>query len=285
MKNEKVSIIIPCYNQANYLPEALDSVFAQTYANWECIIINDGSSDNTDIVAQHYLMQDNRFKYIKQSNKGPAAARNAGIEYSCGEFILPLDADDLIEPSYLERALKVFALNPNTKLVYCKADRFGLVNEPWDLEDYNYDHFIWNNCIFCSSMFKRSDSLKAGGYNANMAYGLEDWDFYLSLLDKGDIVYRIDDVLFHYRIKEISRTTELNESRNKMLIQICNNHARIYAPFKERVIIYHQELLKMQQLKSSLESIRSSFAYRLGSFLLKPLFWLKRKCFIKTYFN
>ena len=276
--NEKVSVIVPCYKQADYLAETLDSVLAQTYSNWECVIVNDGSPDNTDDVVERYLTQDSRFKYIKQQNSGPSVARNNGIENSCGEFILPLDADDLIAPSYLEKAVNVFRQQPKTKLVYCKADKFGLVNEPWVLEDYDYDRFIWYNCIFCTAMFKRCDFFKAGGYRANMTHGLEDWDFYLSLLKKDDLVYCLDDILFHYRIKNISRNTEwLKKSHDEMIIQVCNNHPEIYSPYKESVIIYHRELRKMQQLKDSLESVRSSRAYRLGKFLLKPFSWFKRE--------
>lgn len=278
MGNGKVSVIVPCYKQADYLPETLDSVLAQTYSNWECVIVNDGSPDNTDEVVDRYLTLDGRFKYVKQQNRGPSTARNTGIENSCGEFILPLDADDLIAPTYLEKAVEVFNRDENTKLVYCKADKFGLVNGPWVLKDYNYDLFIWDNCIFCTAMFKRSDYIKTGGYNVNMTRGLEDWDFYLSLLNKDDVVHCISETLFHYRIKELSRTTEmLKQSQQELLIQIYNNHADIYEPFKERLIIYYRESQKAQILKASLDSIRSSHAYRLGKFLLKPFSWLRKK--------
>ena len=281
MGNGKVSIIVPCYNQANYLPETLDSVLAQTYANWECVIVNDGSPDNTDEVVQHYLVQDNRFKCIKQPNKGPAAARNEGIENSYGEFILPLDADDLFAPTYLEKAVAVFSQNADTKLVYCKADLFGLEDGPWDLDDYNYDSFIWKNCIFCSAMYKRSDYLKTGGYSLNMTHGLEDWDFFLSLLKKDDIVHCINETLFHYRVKEISRTKDYQKQHfDETLVQICKNHPDIYAPFKDRVIIYHNELLKkqqeLQQMQHLKDSVENSYSYRFGRFLLKPFFLLKK---------
>ncbi len=278
MGNGKVSVIVPCYKQADYLPETLDSVLAQTYSNWECVIVNDGSPDNTDEVVDRYLTQDFRFKYIKQQNSGPSVARNTGIENSCGEFILPLDADDLIAPTYLEKAVEVFNKDENTKLVYCKADKFGLVNKPWVLEEYNYDRFIWDNSIFCTAMFKRSDYIKTGGYNVNMTRGLEDWDFYLSLLKKDDVVHCLNETLFHYRIKELSRTTEmLKQSQRDMLIQIYNNHADIYEPFKERLIIYYRESQKVQQLKASLDAVHSSHAYRLGKLLLKPFSWLRKK--------
>lgn len=280
IENGRVSIIVPCYNQADYLPETLESVLAQTYPDWECVIVNDGSPDNTDEVVHPFLEKDGRFTYVKQLNQGPSAARNTGIEHSCGEFILPLDADDLIAPAYLEKAIGAFAQDESTKLVYCRADKFGQVSGPWVLDDYVYDRFIWDNCIFCTAMYRRCDFLKSGGYNVNMKGGLEDWDFYLSLLRKGDVVHRLDEVLFHYRVKDLSRTTEmLKRSQEEMLVQICINHPDIYDTYKERIIIYQRELRKMQQLRDAYESIRSSHAYRLGKFLLKPFSFFKRKIF------
>lgn len=277
MGNARVSIIVPCYRQAEFLPEALDSVLAQSFSNWECVIVNDGSPDNTDEVARRYLELDNRFKYIKQQNKGLAAARNNGINYSDGEFILPLDADDKISPTYLEKAIEVFAQNADTKLVYCKADTFGLISKPWHLDDYDYDRFIWVNCIFCTAMYKRRDFLKAGGYNINMSHGLEDWDFYLSLLQREDVVHCIDDVLFHYRIKQKSMVTELPGHYEEMLIQVCKNHPDIYDPYKERILLYKRELFEAEKLKRNYESLRSSHAYRLGKLLLKPFSWIRKK--------
>lgn len=100
-----ISVVLPSYNCARYLPEALESVFAQTYREVEVIVVNDGSTDNTDEVVRPYL---DRIRYIKQPNKGLSAARNAGFKASTGEFICFLDADDLLMPDKFERQLEVF---------------------------------------------------------------------------------------------------------------------------------------------------------------------------------
>ncbi|MFV8358229.1 glycosyltransferase family 2 protein, partial [Flavobacterium sp. XS1P32] len=92
MNNPQVSIIVPCFNQAQYLSEALKSVLEQTYENWECIIVNDGSPDDTKQIAQKWVEKDSRFKYIFKENGGLSSARNEGINYAKGTFILPLDA-------------------------------------------------------------------------------------------------------------------------------------------------------------------------------------------------
>ncbi len=274
----KVSVIVPCYKQAEYLSETLNSVLAQTYQNWECIIINDGSPDNTEEIAKGYVEKDSRFKYFWQENGGPSRARNVCISNSSGEYVLPLDADDLIAPTYLEKAVDCFTQFPETKLVYCKADMFGKENGYWDLDAYDYEKFIWNNCVFCTAMFRRADYDQTGGYNENMVHGNEDWDFWLTLLKKDDVVYRIDEVLFHYRVKESSRTTELSNKYEEItLIQICKNHPEIYSPYFERVLEYHHRMGRIQVLQWELDKIRCSHAYKLGKTLVRPFSWIKAK--------
>lgn len=275
MEKGKVSVIVPCYKQAEYLSETLDSVFTQTYQNWECVIVNDGSPDNTEEIAKKYLVKDRRFKYVSQENKGLSSARNTGIAHSEGEYILPLDADDKIGSTYLEKAIARFEEVPETKMVYCKAELFGKINCYWDLEDYDYEKFIWNNCIFCTAMFRRSDYDLTDGYNTNMVHGNEDWDFWLSLLKKKDVVYRIDEVLFYYRVKEVSMRTRLTQFAQENLVQLCHNHIEIYEPYKERIVLYHKQLEELSCFHSELDRIRSSHAYRLGKFLLKPFSWFR----------
>jgi glycosyltransferase involved in cell wall biosynthesis len=92
-----VSVIVTCYNQARYLPDSLGSVLAQSYPHWECIIVNDGSPDKTEDVAQKWLAIDNRFKYVEKENGGLSSARNAGLRVAVGEYIQFLDADDILE--------------------------------------------------------------------------------------------------------------------------------------------------------------------------------------------
>lgn len=281
MEKGKVSVIVPCYNHAQYLPETLDSVLAQTYPNWECVIVNDGSPDNTEEIAKKYLGKDRRFKYLKQENKGLAAARNAGIQHSDGEYILPLDADDLILPSYVEKAVNHFSMVPETKLVYCRAELFGVQNCEWALPPYSYDTLIWRNCIFCSAIYRRHDYDATTGYNPNMKHGLEDWDFWLSLLIQDDIVYRIEEVLFRYRTKHNSMVTELvKEHTEDMYIQLYKNHKEIYEPYMEdyqsRIVLNKEIASELHTAETELLRLRNTKAYRIGKLLLKPLSFFKK---------
>ena len=275
--SSKVSIIVPCYKQAEFLPETLDSILNQTYSNWDCVIVNDGSPDHTEEVAKLYLEKDARLKYIKQENSGVCVARNTGIASTYGEFILPLDADDIIAPTYLEKAVDHFQKHPQTKLVYGKAEKFGVEKGYWDLPAYDYDKFIWSNCIFNSAMFRRCDFNATGGYNVNMVHGNEDWDFWLSLLKREDVVYRIDEIVYYYRIQNVSRTTKLLDHHLRdNLIQLCNNHPEIYDSYKGELLLYHKESEEIEALNTELLRIRHTHAYRLGKFILKPFSWIRK---------
>ncbi|AUC22787.1 glycosyl transferase family 2, partial [Polaribacter sejongensis] len=209
---ELISIIVPCYNQAQYLDECLQSVLDQTYANWECIIVDDGSQDNTKEVANKWGALDTRFKYIYKLNGGLSSARNSGVSAAKGEFILPLDADDYISVDYLTLAMNQFNLNSNLKLVYSLAQKFGEINSLWELESFSLKKLAETNIVFCSGVYRKKDWINVGGYDVNMIYGLEDWEFWIALLKKGGEVYRINKICFFYRIKTVSMITSLNHS-------------------------------------------------------------------------
>lgn len=282
MLNNKVSIIIPAYNCEDYIAETLDSVLVQTHQCWECIIVNDGSTDSTKDIALSFCTKDPRFHYYSQGNQGPAAARNFAIRNSSGEFILPLDADDTISDSYIEKAASYLTEHPETALVYAKGDFFGEENSVWELPAFDYERFIWNNCICSCAMYRRSDFDKTNGYNPNMKYGDEDWDFWLSLLNKDSIVHRIDETLFHYRIRTDSRTTRtLTPNIEKSKRQIYENHKEIYNPYLCDIVLIHERYSTLQQQldeeKLRFIAIHRSWAYRLGKMILKPFTLLRGK--------
>lgn len=204
-----ISIVVPCYNQAQYLEECIQSVFNQTYQNWECIIVNDGSPDNTGEVALSLCAKDSRIRYLKKENGGLSSARNAGIQIAEGEFILPLDADDKIGDVYLEKSIEAFSHDSEINLVYCAAKKFGTQNQLWDLSDYSYKELLINNMIFCSAVYRKSDWEIVGGYDENLKSGFEDWAFWLKILHEESIVFKIPEVLFFYRIKEVSMLKDL----------------------------------------------------------------------------
>lgn len=205
-----VSIIIPCYKQGEFLAEALESVIAQTYQNWECLVINDGSPDNTKKICLKFCALDSRIQYFSQDNAGVCEARNLGLSQANGEFILPLDADDTIQPTYIEKALARFTMFPETDIVYCDAEYFGVKSGIWDLANYSFGRILCDNCIFCSAVIRRKCFSGTTKYDKSMALGFEDWDLYLQILLPNSVVFKISEPLFQYRIKTDSRTTALN---------------------------------------------------------------------------
>ncbi|MCX2837489.1 glycosyltransferase family A protein [Salinimicrobium sp. MT39] len=224
-----VSIIVPCFNHARYLDEALASVRQQTFSNWECIIVNDGSPDNTEEIAQSWVAKDGRFRYLYQLNKGVSSARNFGIFHSNGDFILPLDADDKISKEYIRLAMDAFRQEPDLTLVYSEAETFGTIEEKWKLQPFSLNNLARFNMIFCSAVFKKQDWCKIGGYDENMAIGLEDWDFWISLLKNGGKVKKLKEVCFFYRIKKVSRNTQISQNKQKKMFQYLSvKHAHFY---------------------------------------------------------
>lgn len=230
--SNKVSVILPCYNQGIYLTEALDSVLRQTCSDWEAIIVNDGSSDCTEQVALEYMDKDERIRYYKQENKGVSAARNLGISKAEGEYILPLDPDDKLMPEFIDKCLNYLMQHPQCTLVYTQTCFFGIKKGLWKLPAYSdYKLLLLKNCIVCTALLRREDCLKIGGYDEEMRTGLEDWEFYIRLLGEHTIVHQVSEPLFFYRIKEVSRNTECNrkEVYQKILMYIYKKHIECYA--------------------------------------------------------
>lgn len=273
MTNIKISIIVPCYNQAQYLPESLQSVLEQTHENWECIIVNDGSPDNTDEIARNWIEKDTRFKYLEKENGGLSSARNFGINKAEGEWILPLDADDKISNNFLTEAVSIIQNNPSVKLIYPTVWLFGEENRIWRIKDYSYDAIIWYNMLVCSSMFKKEDFLKTKGYNESMKKGWEDWDFWLSFLKRDDLVIKLRSSFFYYRVKHTSMITELMKDKTPLYWQIFNNHIDIYQQQES----YIGCMLRKRDLEEEINSIQQSKQYKLGCILLAPLFFIKQK--------
>ena len=267
-----ISIIVPCYNQSQYMRETLDCLKKQTIKDWECVIVNDGSTDNTLEIAKEYVKSDNRYVLVDKPNGGLADARNAGIKASHGKYILPLDSDDLIAPTYAEKAVKYMEEHPETTLVYCKAKYFGDRDEEWNLPEYDFDKLLFGNQIFCSCVYRRRDYDRTDGYNTNMKHGLEDWNFLLSLLNKESKVYRIPEILFFYRKHGVSMLSETGKHYEELCNRIVANHIDLYYPYLHNVIMWQGQV---EYYKTELDKIIRSRAYRLGNLLLALPKWMK----------
>ena len=228
---KKVSVIIPCYNQAQFVEEAILSALHQTYQNIEIVCINDGSTDNSSEVIQKLAQKYRQIVFFdEKENKGVIESRNIAINAASGEYILPLDADDTIEPEYIEEAVKVLDNNTDIGIVYSKARLFGIKNKEWKLPDYSKSNILYENSIFVSALFRKKDFINLGGYKDYMKDGYEDWDLWLSFIENGFQVHRINKILFNYRkYNSSSRTEQIDRAKMINIYKnIVKNHIKLY---------------------------------------------------------
>lgn len=228
MNKPLVSIIIPYYNGGAFVAETLSSAVSQTYENIEIIIVDDGSQEPRSVEIFNKIEHPKVKKY-RTINQGLAMARNTAISMASGKIILPLDCDDLISNTYVENAVIEMEGNNNLGIVYSHACFFGLVNKYWDLPDFNKIDFLLNNCIFSSGFFRRSDWLDAGGYKYDMKYGLEDYDFWLSIVGMGREVLRLPEIHFFYRKHGESMISKLTDDKIRYSYgNIVKRHQKMY---------------------------------------------------------
>jgi glycosyltransferase involved in cell wall biosynthesis len=288
-----ISIIVPCFNDGIYLRECLESVIAQTYLEWECIIIDDGSTDNTREVAHGFVERNSRIKYYYHENCGVSASRNYGISVSNGQYILPLDADDCIHKDYLKSAVSILSCNSSVKVVYCKCDYFGALDGPMQLPIFSLSTLSCRNLIFVSALFRKVDFQSIGGYDELMTSGWEDWEFWINLLKDGGDVHQIDKTYFFYRIKHESRNKSIYHNQQEQINlkrYLFVKHSEYFNRYFHDPITVHQKVLSIEaenkKLNLNIEILKKNFyssrKYRIGHFLLFPFNIFMRILFKKS---
>lgn len=223
MQDITLSIIIPCYQQAEYLPDAIESALAQTVP-CEVIVINDGSTDHTLDIAKGYPV-----KVIDQINKGLASARNTGIMNATGTYILPLDADDILLENCAEKMLEVIR-ETDADIVAPSFKCFGMSNMEVTLNPHVMaEDFKTANMIGYFSAIRKTALLEVGGYSPRMTWGYEDWALTIDLLKRGKTLTTISEPLVLYRTKEQSMITEAIKHHDELMAQIVKDNPTVYA--------------------------------------------------------
>ncbi|WP_347216800.1 glycosyltransferase family 2 protein, partial [Chryseobacterium sp.] len=228
----KVSVIVPCYNQAQYLDECLQSVLDQTHQNWECIIVNDGSTDNTEETAKKWVAKDPRFSYVYKENGGLSSARNAGLEKAQGDYIQFLDSDDMI---HREKFSKSLIHNPEYPLM---VSQFTIYRNNTHDPGYNrveQEYLSFEGIVFgwdlkfsipihCSLISKE---LLEGFLFDTSLKSCEDWLMWIYVTKDNPKVFLVDEPLAHYR-KE-----ENNNSMSSDLYKILHQRIKILPILKK----------------------------------------------------
>ena len=232
-KNPKVSVILPAYNAEEYLHYAVDSILDQTYKNFELLLINDGSKDNTKKIIDEYAQKDNRVVPVHQENMGLVATLNKGISLAKGQYIARMDADDISLPRRFET--QVDLLEKNSKAVLC-ASSFDAINEynefvklntaPGFDEDLKRSMRLYNPIAHGSVMFAKQAVVDAGGYSDQVGPA-EDYELWIRLSKLGQFVYS-ERSLFRWRMNPEgithSKNDVMQESTKKLARKLRNEH-------------------------------------------------------------
>lgn len=227
-----VSVIIPCYNYARFLPNAVASVVEQTFTSWELIIVDDGSSDAT-LDTTKYLIADypkHRIRLLHQPNQGASAARNTGARYAVGEYIMFLDADDMLAPTYLQSTTAVLREQPAVGFVYTGLRFFGRDRHKWPSVSFDLQLLLLEDFVPSHALMRRVALEQVGGYDTvHFPKGCEDWDFWLRVAVAGWRGWHIDELLVLYRRHETSMTHNFKSEYDwDARAQIIRKHPNLY---------------------------------------------------------
>jgi glycosyltransferase involved in cell wall biosynthesis len=275
-----VSVIIPCYNYGPYLSQCVKSALDQTYKNIEIIIINDGSTDNTESIAKKYEKNYKNIKYYSQENRGGIVkTRNRGIKLAKGDYLVQLDADDWIDPSYIKKTLQK-AQKDNLDIVYTQAQIFGreefLTNFPkFNIEFLKHSNFINSTALVKKKVFEKRE------YDEYLEdKGDEDWDFFLGACLDGAKTSLVNEALLHYRKHNHSKSRQDSFEggfkevlvRHHILNKQNSRHPEAFwyfSPYieilKKSIELYLENDKKQESIKSlegKLARIEKTLAYR-----------------------
>lgn len=221
----KISVVIPVYNGAEWLPEAIQSVLDQTKKPHEIIVVNDGSTDNSLEVAKQYPV-----KVINQINKGLSSARNTGIMNMTGDYFFPLDADDILLEMALEKIDRI-AESHQPDVIAPSFKTFGVQERLVILDAMpSVNDFMTANRIGYFSAIKKEVLLEVGGYNPKMTWGYEDYSNWIDIFRRGHTLAVIPEILVLYRTKENSMLTEAQKHHDELMARMRNDFKELPWP-------------------------------------------------------
>jgi glycosyltransferase involved in cell wall biosynthesis len=227
--NPTVSVVIPCYNLGEFLDEAVQSVLAQTYQDFEILIVDDGSTDEgTRTLLANYSRPQTRV--IRTENRGLPAAKNAGAAATTGPYLCMLDADDRLDPRYMETSVSALEQDATLAFVSHWLRTFGDERADWTPERCDFPALLDVNTVNGAALVRRTAFDAVGGFDESMRDGCEDWDFWISLVERGFTGRILPEMLFHYRRRtgSMSRTMVLNGGHARLYAFLAEKHAHSF---------------------------------------------------------
>lgn len=251
-----VSVIVPCYAQADFLAEAIESVVTQTFGDWECLIVDDGSPDHTAQVARDLIARypDKRIRLIRKTNGGLSDARNAGIREARGRYILPLDADDRLDPRYLAETVPILERNLDIAIVYVDERNFGEAEHVHRKGVVTLGNLLVGNVHDYCSLYRRSVWERVGGYSPAMYLGAEDWCFWIGAAKLGFRSYHVEQPLFWYRKRRGTMVERVQANMNVIKSHIVFHYPDLFIESgkeKARLILSSPSEAVREQLKKA----------------------------------
>ena len=221
----KVSVVIPVHNGEKYLAQAIESVLAQTFRDFELLIVDDGSTDSSRAIMDRYARRDARIRILSQANRGVSAAGNLGLEEARGEWVARLDADDVFLPDKLERQIAFIRRHPNVRIVgtlgyfISGAGRvIGLVNSDGPFTRAEFERMAGRGepvfFVHSSTLMHRETVLSVGGYREQFVQA-EDVDLWLRMAEKGHVLLKMSEPLLLYRLHGESLTMKRNGEQKR----------------------------------------------------------------------
>jgi GT2 family glycosyltransferase len=228
MHDPLVSVVMPCFNQGEFLAEAIESVLLQTFPRIEIVVVEDHSTDGftRDLVRRCSFPRTRTI--LNATNLGVAATRNIGVHAARSPFILPLDADDKLAPTFVEQAISKLQ-DGTADVCYSRVMNFGSEEGEFQLPQFSVPEMLRNNLVVNTALYRKSAWAGVGGYADEMSTGLEDWDFWLSLLEHGNRFHRLEELLFFYRRHGTSRTDSARQNEESLRAMLFARHKSLFA--------------------------------------------------------
>jgi glycosyltransferase involved in cell wall biosynthesis len=232
-----VAVVVPCHNYGHFLAEAIRSVLDQSRPADEILVVDDRSTDNTEVVAREFGRE---VGYIRINGGGPSAARNAGAKVVKTDLVVFLDADDRLDPMFLERCIEAMPEDWSRHFVYTHFQRFGASEAVSIAPPYDRDLLARENYIHPASLLPREQVARIG-YDERLTIGLEDWDLYLTLAEEGIEGILVDQPLFLYRQHGDGVTWRLRRKPLRLAalrLRLLTKHRRLYSPSRAGVQVW-----------------------------------------------